>query len=239
MPAALAATALLMGLAGGGHCLAMCGPLCGALSAGAARGEGAVAVVRLPRDPDTAYWHRTVALQGGRLVGYAAAGAVAATAMQGFAWLTGQTGALRPLWTLAHLVALAWGLLLLLQARQPAWVERIGRAFWRRAEPLLRTPGRVWTAGLLWTFMPCGLLYSALLVAALSGGPADGALAMLLFGLGSAVWLFGGAWLWRRIRAPGAPWAGRHGTRLAGLVLSCVAAWSLWMGVQRQIALWC
>ena len=114
------------------------------------------------------------------LLGYSAVGALAATAMQSLAWLTSQTVVLKPVWTLFHLALLGWGLLLLTTARQPAWVETAGRALWARVQPLARAPGGLLATGALWALVPCGLLYSALLVAALSGGPLQGALAMAL-----------------------------------------------------------
>src|SRR5690606_7927114 len=132
---------------------------------------------------------RLLAFHSGRLTGYAAAGAVAALAMDSLAWLTQQTVALSPAWTLMHVAVMAWGLMMMVQARQPVWVEQAGRAAWRKVQPLVRAPGGLMVGGALWALMPCGLLYSALLVAALSGGPLQGALTMALFGVGSGVWL--------------------------------------------------
>ena len=39
---------------------------------------------------------------------------------------------------------------------------------------------------MLWGWLPCGLVYSMLLVAALAGGPLMGAATMLCFGVGTA-----------------------------------------------------
>ncbi|KAF1049210.1 sulfite exporter TauE/SafE family protein [Xylophilus sp.] len=240
MSTALATTALLMGLVGGGHCVAMCGPLCGALAGGAAGGGGGMAVLHGPAGRAAAPWRRMAALQAGRLAGYMGAGAAAAGAMQSLAWLSDHAAALRPAWTLVHFAALCWGLLLLLQARQPAWVERLGRRLWQRVGPLVRSLGRLGLAGLGWAAMPCGLLYSALLAAALAGGPADGALAMLCFGLGTAVWLAGGPWLWLRLRIGGPRrFTAAAGVRLAGAALCAVSAWAVWADLQHRIALWC
>ena len=90
--------------------------------------------------------------------------------------------------------------------------------------------------GLLWAFMPCGLLYSALMVAALTSSPLDGAMTMALFALGSSVSLWAGPWLWLRLQTLG---DGAWGMRLAGLALSGVSAWGLWMGLVHQQAPWC
>ncbi len=180
-----------------------------------------------------------LAFQTGRLLGYALLGALAALAMQSLAWLSQQTGALRPLWTLMHAAVLAWGLLLLLRARQPAWVDAAGRAAWQRIRPLLGSSGGVFTTGLLWALMPCGLLYSALLVAALGGGALVGGVTMAMFAMGGALWLAVGPWLWQRLRAGGNSLRQDTGTRVAGLLLCGVAAWSLWADAVHSVPLWC
>lgn len=218
-----------MGLAGGSHCLVMCAAPCSVVVAGGGAAGGASGVRT----------RRLVAWHVGRLLGYAAVGALAAVAMQSLAWLTQYTSALRPVWTFFHVAVLAWGLLLVLQARQPAWVERAGRAVWRGVQPLLQRQAGVFTVGFLWALMPCGLLYSALLVAALTGKAGQGALTMLLFGLGTSLWLLAGPWLWRglrhRLEGVRADWGGRF----AGLVLCAVAAWALWYDLIYRPSLIC
>ncbi|RYF69910.1 MAG: sulfite exporter TauE/SafE family protein [Comamonadaceae bacterium] len=242
----VASTALLMGLAGGSHCLAMCAAPCGALV-----GQGRVAQDEPAHGGagpavQAVHWvrrgggvQRSVAFHAGRLAGYALAGALAALAMDSLAWLTQQTTALRPAWTMAHVAVMAWGLMLMVQARQPQWVEQAGRAVWARVRPLVQAPGGVFVAGLLWALMPCGLLYSALLVAALSGGPAQGALAMALFGVGSGAWLVAGPWAWGRLKARLNGVRADWGTRLAGGLLCAVASWALWMDLVYKPSLWC
>ncbi|MDA8454198.1 sulfite exporter TauE/SafE family protein [Acidovorax sp. GBBC 3334] len=257
MPDALVWTAFAMGLAGGPHCLAMCAAPCAALIGGPGRsaaaegapvrwmavpvGGGGAARAALPpggAPPATAV--RTAYFHLARLAGYATAGAAAALAMDRLAWLTQQSAALRPVWTLLHVGMLAWGLLMALQARQPAWVERAGRAVWARIGPRVRAPGGVAAAGLAWALMPCGLLYSALLVAALGGSPWRGAAAMAAFGVGGMLWLVGGTWAWRRLRSRVDAARATWGTRVAGALLVAVAAWALWMDVwHHTMEMWC
>ena len=228
MTSTLALTALLMGLAGGPHCIAMCGTACGGIArapaaAGGVHSEAAGAAL----------------FQAGRLTGYALAGAAAAVAMQSLAWMSSQTAVLRPLWTLLHVAVLAWGMLLVVFARPPVWADQAGRSVWSRVRPLAVRRGGVFVIGMAWALMPCGLLYSALLVAALSGGPLQGALSMALFAMGSSVALTAGPWLWQRLRSG---LNNRHqdtGTRVAGLLLCGVAGWALWMDLQPRIAGWC
>jgi len=229
MQSSLALTALLMGLAGGPHCVAMCGAAC----AGIAQAAGSRRA--------SALW----GFQAGRLLGYSALGGLAAASMQGLGWLTVQSAALRPVWSLLHLSALILGLLLLSKAKQPVWLERSGRHLWGRARQLAAGRGRglPLVVGALWTFLPCGLLYSALMVAALTGQALQGAVVMALFALGSGVSMLVGPWLWLRlggtgrgrVLAAGDDW----GVRLAGLALALSSAWALWMGLVHNAAPWC
>ena len=215
-------TALVMGLVGGPHCVAMCGAACAGLGKAAGkRSTGAIWI-----------------FQVGRLAGYSALGALAAASMQGLGWLTTQTTVMRPVWTMFHLAAMLLGLMLMALARQPAWLDATARRVWHKVRELNAVWGRgaPMVIGALWAFMPCGLLYSALLVAALSGGPLDGALTMALFALGSSVFLILGPWLLLRLRGGG---SGEWGIRLAGLALVASSAWALWMGLVRGTAPWC
>ena len=230
----LASAALLMGLVGGPHCLVMCAAPCAVVTG---QGQSQERVVQwLPRG---GHVRRLVAYHLGRLLGYAAVGALAAMAMQSLAWLTQQSTALRPVWTFLHVAMLAWGAMMVLQARQPAWVESAGRSVWGRVRPLVEAPGGVFVTGFLWALMPCGLLYSALLVAALSGGLWQGAFTMALFAVGSGVWLLAGPWLWQHLRHRVDAVRARWGTRLAGLMLCGVAVWALWMDLVHRPSLIC
>lgn len=222
MQTSLALTALLMGLAGGPHCVAMCGAACGGIGQAAGVGRNA------------AMW----SFQAGRVVGYAALGGVAAASMQGLGWLTVQSAALRPVWTMFHVATFVLGMLLLWKAAQPVWLEQVGKKIWIGARKLAlgRGRGAPFFIGALWTFLPCGLLYSALLVAALSGSPIEGAGVMALFAMGTSVSMMAGPWLWLRLRGDG---AGAWGVRLAGLALAASSAWALWMGFAHNAAPWC
>ncbi len=176
--------------------------------------------------------------QLGRIIGYSSLGALAAASMQGLGWLTVQSAALRPVWTLFHVAMAVLGLLLLWKAQQPVWLERAGKAIWQRARALAWGKGRglPLLIGALWTFLPCGLLYSALLVAALSNSALEGALVMSLFALGTSVSMMAGPWLWLRLGGRG---AGDWGVRLAGLVLAASSVWALWMAFAHNNAPWC
>ncbi len=222
MQSSLALTALLMGLVGGPHCIAMCGAAC----AGIGQAAG-------PRK-NTAMW----SFQAGRVLGYSALGALAAASMQGLGWLTVQSAALRPVWTIFHVGTFILGMLLLWKAQQPLWLEQAGRKIWSSARSLAAGHGKgaPLVIGALWTFLPCGLLYSALLVAALTGNALQGAMVMALFALGTSVSMMAGPWLWLRLRGTD---SGNWGVRLAGLALAASSVWALWMGFAHNAAPWC
>jgi sulfite exporter TauE/SafE len=222
MQSSLALTALLMGLAGGPHCVAMCGAAC----AGIAQASGA--------RRQTALW----SFQLGRLLGYALLGALAAASVQALGWLTVQSAALRPLWSLLHVAAMALGVWLIVYAQQPVWLDQGARHLWTRVRGWNARWGRAApvAVGALWALMPCGLLYSAVMVAALTSQPVDGALTMALFAAGSSVSLWAGPWLLLRLQSVG---DGAWGIRLAGMALMATSAWALWMGLAHDQAPWC
>ncbi|MEO8279510.1 MAG: sulfite exporter TauE/SafE family protein [Ideonella sp.] len=214
-------SALLMGLVGGPHCLAMCGGACAAL-AGRCGGQR-------PR-------RALLAWQFGRLLAYSAAGAAAASSVALLGDWGRQLAWLRPWWLMLHLGALALGAWMLWQGRAPAWLggtpelaQAAGRSQKRSAvlQPALAwamvdgprpaaagagsEPGNSrsasarrrddhWmqaaAAGLAWVALPCGLLHAALLTAALGSTAVDGAVAMALFAIGSGVSLWLGPSLW-------------------------------------------
>ena len=90
--------------------------------------------------------------------------------------------------------------------------------------------------GVAWALLPCGLLYSALMVAALAGSVAGGMAVMAVFAIGSGVSLWAGPWLLLRLGSNG---RGAWSMRIAGLALMAVSAWGLYMGLVHDQAPWC
>lgn len=176
----LVIAAWLVGLAGGsGHCIGMCGGIVGALGVG--QGSGWSGLVRL------------AAAHLGRISSYALAGALV-----GFVGVTFVAGIFGPNGILVMRVAaavliFAIGLQLLLGRPLLTRLEQAGSRIWRVLAPQMqrllppRDPLRAFGVGTLWGWLPCGLVYSELAVAAASGGPITGALVMSSFGVGTIV----------------------------------------------------
>jgi uncharacterized protein len=230
MDSALIVSALLMGLAGGPHCAAMCGAAHGAI---AHRGGAAQA-------------HRAlVALQFGRLASYAAAGALVAMSVGWVRSFEAAAPLLRPLWTMLHVAAIALGLWLLWAGRAPAWLAqatRQSKPSLATAQPLrffARMPvtQRAGLLGLCWALMPCGLLQSALVVAALASGPWQGAGVMAGFAVASSLSLWLAPRLWLRYGARGrALGESVLPVRLAGGLLAGASIFALAHGLGAAIA---
>lgn len=164
----------LVGLLGGTHCVGMCGGIVGALSMGA-----------------PARWSMLLAYNAGRILSYSAAGALAGALGAASLGLEGQMPIRLILYFLANLMLVALGLYLLGVTRALAFTERAGQSLWRLLQPLTRRflPARsmaqAFPLGLLWGWLPCGLVYSALATSLTAGSAGSGALAMLAFGLGT------------------------------------------------------
>ena len=227
MQTSLALTALIMGLAGGPHCVAMCGAACA--------GMGQVAGVHQNR--------ALLSFQAGRWLGYSLMGGLAALSVQALGWLTVESAALRPAWSMLHVAAVVLGLLLVWQAKQPVWLDQSAQQLWGKirrfkGNSVKGNSGKFapLVVGMLWAFMPCGLLYSALMVAALTGNVLDGALTMACFALGSGVSLGLAPWLLLKLKSIG---DGAWGIRLSGLALASTSGWALWMGLAHNQAPWC
>jgi sulfite exporter TauE/SafE len=222
MQTSLALTALVMGLAGGPHCVAMCGAACA--------GIGQVAGNR----QNTAL----LSFQAGRWLGYSVMGGLAAFSVQALGWLTVESAALRPVWSMLHVAAAVLGLLLIWQAKQPVWLDQSAQNLWAKIRQLNSNLGKVApiVVGVLWAFMPCGLLYSALMVAALTGNVLQGAITMACFALGSGVSLGLAPWMLLKLKNLG---DGAWGIRLAGLALVLTSSWALWLALAHNQAPWC
>lgn len=185
-------TLFLIGLLGGTHCLAMCGGIVSALSMSAPAA--------------TRRWPLQLAYNLGRISGYAVAGAL----MGGLGSLSLLLNDVLPvqlmLYLAANLMLVALGLYLTGLTRVLALPERLGQKLWRRIQPLTRrflpaaTLAQAYPLGLLWGFLPCGMVYGALATALMAGSAWRGSLLMLAFGLGTLPNLLLAGWLLGRFQ---------------------------------------
>jgi hypothetical protein len=179
----------LAGLLGGGHCAGMCGGIVGALSAGAGS--------RLPLH---------LAYNAGRIASYTLAGAIAG-ALGGMVLYYDVLPLQLALYVLANLMLILLGLYLAGWSSLVTRLEAVGRRLWRHISPLttrflpVDTAPRAFAVGTLWGWLPCGLTYSVLAIALVSGGAANGAALMLAFGLGTLPNLLLAGLLLRRARS--------------------------------------
>lgn len=201
MPESTFAAVFLAGLFGGGHCAAMCGGVIGALSA-----QGRAAL------------NLQLAYNFGRIGSYIAAGGVAG-AIGGLALMENILPLQIALYVLANVLLVLVGLYLAGWSNAVIRLEGPGRWLWRRISPLTGrflpavTIPRSLAVGGIWGWLPCGLTYSVLAIALLSGSGISGAGLMAAFGLGTLPNVLAAGLLFRRLR----PWfQSRLGRWIAG-----------------------
>ena len=174
MPDSTFLALFLVGLLGGTHCVGMCGGIVGALSMGA-----------------PGRWSMHLAYNVGRILSYGLAGAIAGAVGAASLGLDSQVPMRLALYLVANLMLIALGLYLLGVTQALAFTERAGQLLWQRLQPLTRrflparTVAQAFPLGMLWGWLPCGLVYSALATALSSGSAVRGGLCMLAFGLGT------------------------------------------------------
>jgi len=174
---------LVAGLAGSVHCAGMCGGIVSAFSVGgpaaAPTHQRVIPIARAGRQAG-----HVLAYNAGRIASYALAGAIAGGLAGSVASLARVTSAQMLGYWMANLMLAAMGLYLMDAWRGLARVEAMGGALWRRVQPLVRplvpmdTPLKALALGGLWGWVPCGMVYSVLLTAMLTGSALHGALVM-------------------------------------------------------------
>lgn len=162
--------AFLMGIAGSGHCISMCGGLAGALGYKASLSQ-------------------LVSYNSGRIVSYTIAGAIVGALSFGLQII--HLNVLIYLRIVAGIMMLLLALYLLRFQFSLLWLEKLGANLWKLVQPLA---GRVrniqgikgrFMSGMVWGWLPCGLVYSALTWSATGEYIWESALFMFAFGLGT------------------------------------------------------
>lgn len=189
-------SALLVGLGGGVHCVGMCGGVSLALSAATPAGSSPLPYA--------------LSYNFGRIFSYILAGAVTGGIGQIAKDAVPVTGPVLAVFSGIMLIAMAcylgnWW-------RGLTAVEALGSKLWQRIQPLskrflpFRSPISAFPYGMIWGWLPCGLVYSTLTWALASGTAISGAVIMAGFGLGTLPALLavraGADWLSSGFRQP-------------------------------------
>lgn len=168
----------MMGLLGSPHCLGMCGGIVSAFSLAMGQTSPQKKALLI-----TTY-------HSGRLCSYMLLGTVALLFGQALLQTFSQSMLPRVVLGIALILVamMLFGLPILTR------LERLGASLWAKMAPLrqkvfpLTTLPKAFVAGLLWGFLPCGLVYAAIVMALgvqLTHGGATAIIAMLFFGLGT------------------------------------------------------
>lgn len=166
-------SAFMLGLLGAGHCLGMCGGIASALGLNTGSSQR---------------FERVLAYNLGRIGSYCAAGAIVGSL--GF-WLSQQLGAAAFLRYLAAAMLILMGLYLGQWFNGLLVTEKLGHALWRYLQPLakrflpIRNLRDAFFVGAVWGWLPCGLVYSALIWSSSQPNILSSTLVMLSFGLGT------------------------------------------------------
>ncbi|MCP1727502.1 sulfite exporter TauE/SafE [Natronospira proteinivora] len=172
--------AFIAGLAGSLHCLGMCGGIAASLGMAGSVGTNA-----------RRGWLNALLYNVGRITSYAVIGAAAAGLVMALGIAVGRPdwGGLLRLVTAFILIAI--GVQLAFNWAGLRRIEALGGRVWQHLAPLARrfmppkTPLHALALGGLWGWLPCGLVYTMVLAASVSGNPINGAAIMIAFGLGT------------------------------------------------------
>lgn len=169
------AAAFMVGILGSGHCMGMCG--------------GIASLLNIHRQKPSV----TIPLfyNVGRLISYSLFGAIIGGAVSSLALFSSNTHILTWLRLLAALFMILLGLHISNWWKGLVIIEKAGQYIWKYISPLgqsllpLKSPMHALPYGFVWGWLPCGLVYSMLTWASVTGSAAHGALTMLFFGLGT------------------------------------------------------
>lgn len=212
--------AALLGLAASGHCVVMCGGISTALGLATAKDRNG------PRASLLIHY------QLGRITTYALAGLLFASMLGGVIAALDIEAIANSLRMLSAFTLLLAALVAFGRIRDPG--AAIGRRVWpkvaklgRRLLPVTSVP-RAFAFGLIWGWMPCGFVYTVLLIATLQLDALYGAVTMAAFGLGTAPALLMTAFGAQRVAAFAARAGARHAAGsvlLVSSVLTLIGPW--------------
>lgn len=173
--------AFIMGLVSSLHCIGMCGSIIGTLT---------LSLSPEIRHKKALLWPFVFSYNFGRITSYTVAGGLAGiihlATMQ-----MGEIQGHRLLQILSAIIMASAGLYIAGWFPRFAYIEKAGMHFWRKIEPYgrklipVKTRSQAFLFGMVWGWLPCGLVYAALALAATAGDVSKSALTMLAFGFGT------------------------------------------------------
>ncbi|KAF3977648.1 MAG: sulfite exporter TauE/SafE family protein [Methylococcales symbiont of Iophon sp. n. MRB-2018] len=174
--------AFAMGLFSSIHCIGMCGSIIGTLT---------LSLKAEVRNQKATLFQFVLNYNIGRITSYTLAGALAGL-LQTFITLPfAEDYGHRVLQIFSALIMIGAGFYLAGWFPRFAYIEKTGSHLWKLIEPYGRklipveTRFQAFLFGMVWGWLPCGLVYAALALAATSGNITSSALTMLAFGLGT------------------------------------------------------
>lgn len=168
-------------LVSGWHCALMCGGIASAIERPDA--------LEMPLRPKSELFYLQVVMHFGRISTYVLLGAIAGL-MGVVVWQQNLVPIQRPLFAITSLILILMGWRLLRQGKSTGvlggkWFSSKIAGYWAKHLGSMASGPSRWFSGMLWGLVPCGLVYSVLPLAFLSGDVATGAALMLAFGLGT------------------------------------------------------
>ncbi|GEM80626.1 sulfite exporter TauE/SafE family protein [Vibrio superstes] len=167
--------AFLIGLAGAGHCMGMCGGIASAVALNGRQSSFQI----------------TLLYNFGRISSYLVIGALVGGTVASSVNVFDSTHFLTVLRAIAAVMILLLGLYLAQWWNGLLKIEKMGQYLWKFLSPVatkmipLRSPWYAYPFGMVWGWIPCGMVYSMLSWAAVSGSATNGLLIMGCFGLGT------------------------------------------------------
>jgi sulfite exporter TauE/SafE len=206
-------TAFLLGLMGASHCLVMCG---GIAAAASSSGSGKTDVSFL------------LLFNLGRILSYTCAGLI--VSLLGLWLADSHQVAQQVLRSISGILLILMGFYVARWWMVLTRLESAGQFLWRYLQPFTRklipikTRPQALALGLLWGWLPCGLIYSTLAWVAANAQPGMGALTMFCFGLGTLPGILAAGVFARQISGYVQH---KNFRQLAGLLLMLYGSWTI------------
>ena len=180
--------AFIMGLFSSMHCVGMCGSIIGTLT---------LSLKQEIRENKGVLFFYILNYNLGRITSYTLAGALVGVIEFILTTPLGEGHGHRILQLLSAIIMASAGFYIAGWYPRFAYIEKSGSRLWKFLEPFgrrlipVQTRTRAFLFGMVWGWLPCGLVYTAFALAATTGDVLKSALTMLAFGIGTLPAVFG------------------------------------------------